>query len=62
MPLTPDQEAALQRGWFALLPPVLQAAVAARGQLRRYARDATVHVIDDEPGGMWGVLSGGLKV
>lgn len=62
MHLTPKQRAALERGWFAKLPPLLQSAMEQEGQYRRYVPGSTIHMIGDEPGGYWGLLSGCVRV
>lgn len=51
-----------RRGWLAAQPPDLRAAVLACGHHRRFKRGEYLHHMGDEPGGIYGVISGGLGV
>jgi CRP-like cAMP-binding protein len=49
-------------GWLAQMPPGFQSAVLQRVHLREYQTDDTIHIMGDEPGGMYGLLEGAIRV
>jgi CRP-like cAMP-binding protein len=48
------------RGWLADAPPALRARLIAAGRVMPVARGARVYDIGSTPGGIYGVISGGI--
>lgn len=56
------EEAFAQRGWLSRQTPAFRSEVLAAARTQRFARDAPIYHIGDEPGGIYGVLSGSVGV
>ena len=48
------------RGWLAELDPALASAVVAAGRVIALRNGETVYRPEDSPGGMYGVVAGGI--
>ncbi|UFX44458.1 Crp/Fnr family transcriptional regulator [Bradyrhizobium sp. 41S5] len=53
---------ALDAGWLRRTPPPFQRAVLERCRLEQFAAGTPVYSVGDEPGGMFGIVSGCLGV
>ena len=51
-----------RRGWLAATPEQVRNAVLARASLRKVGRGEAVYSRGDPPGGLWGLVSGGLAI
>lgn len=49
-------------GWLTLVPEGFRQQVLARSTLREFRRGDAIYRLGDEPGGIWGIVSGGLAV
>ena len=49
-----------RRGWLAGTPPAFQEQILAMGRVIRLARGQRLYAFGDAPGGIYGVLSGGV--
>lgn len=49
-------------GWLADTPERFRAAVLSRCLLKRYARDESLYHAGDPPGGLYGLISGGISI
>lgn len=62
----PDREAACEivrnRGWLRHTPMSFRNAVLERCRLERFAAGTPVYSLGDEPGGMYGVVTGALGI
>jgi len=54
------QEILVSRGWLAEIDPALAAAVVQAGRLMSLRKGELLYTPEDNPGGMFGVLSGGM--
>ncbi|MHB0767555.1 Crp/Fnr family transcriptional regulator [Bradyrhizobium sp. 5.13L] len=52
----------LSQGWLSQTPASFQDEVLARCLLKRFQQGASVYSIGDKPGGMFGLVAGGLGV
>jgi CRP/FNR family cyclic AMP-dependent transcriptional regulator len=52
----------LKAGWLSLTPPAFQRSVLDRCQLQIFATGAAIYASGDPPGGMFGLVSGGLGI
>lgn len=52
----------LREGWLSLTPEPFGREVLGRCHLKRYETGQSVYVVGDPPGGMFGLVSGGLGV
>jgi CRP-like cAMP-binding protein len=59
---SPDLAVFEHRGWLSRQPETFRARFLAAGRLLRLERGASVFVEGDPPGGMYGVISGGIGV
>jgi CRP-like cAMP-binding protein len=50
------------RGWLSLVPPGFREAVLAKSHVRSFARGDAVYRLDDPPGGLFGLASGGITL
>ena len=50
----------LRQGWLSQMPSDFQAKVLERCRPQAFAAGESVFRIDDPPGGMFGIVSGGL--
>ena len=61
-----DREAAsavvLRRGWLRRMPAPFQRAVLDRCRLEQFKAGTPIYRIGDEPGGMFGIVSGSLAI
>jgi CRP/FNR family cyclic AMP-dependent transcriptional regulator len=61
-----DKNAALElasrEGWLGQMLPSFRSAVLLRAHLREFKTDDTIHLAGDEPGGMYGLLAGSIRV
>ncbi|MDR5651167.1 Crp/Fnr family transcriptional regulator [Ruixingdingia sedimenti] len=55
-------QAVLERGWLAGMPSGFQAAVLEQARLVRYEAGEFTHHIGDNPGGIFGIVSGSFGV
>ena len=53
---------ASRRGWLSEAPAPFRAAVLERCNLKEFAPGETIYMTGDEPGGMYGLISGGVTV
>lgn len=53
---------ATDNGWLSFTPPSFQQAVLQRCLLKSYKAGETIYRVGDPPGGMYGLVSGGLGV
>jgi CRP-like cAMP-binding protein len=49
-------------GWLSLTPPSFQSAVLDRCRLQGFAAGQSIYSVGDPPGGMYGLVSGGLAI
>ncbi len=52
----------VNRGWLSQMPASFQREVLARCLLEQFKQGTAIYSIGDEPGGMFGLVSGGLGV
>jgi CRP/FNR family transcriptional regulator, cyclic AMP receptor protein len=55
-------EIAVRKGWLSRTPASFQRAVLDRCLLERFETGAPIYSIGDEPGGMYGIVSGSLAI
>lgn len=53
---------AVANGWLSLTPPSFQNAVLLRCRLQRFKAGESIYSVGDPPGGMFGLVAGGLGV
>ena len=53
---------AARGGWLSDAPASFRDAVLERCSLREFAPGETIYMTGDEPGGMYGLITGGLSV
>lgn len=56
------REIVLKQGWLSQTPPWFQSGVLGRCQLRLFETGESIYSIGDPPGGMFGLISGGLNI
>ena len=56
----PDPDVLRHRGWLSQQPPGFADQLLARGRLRHYAAKDLLHHEGDPPGGIYGLISGGV--
>lgn len=56
------REIASRQGWLSQTPPGFRDAVLDRCTLKAFSAGATIYMTGDPPGGMYGLISGGLSV
>jgi len=56
------REIVLRHGWLSQTPPWFQSGVLDRCQLRHFKTGESIYSIGDPPGGMFGLVAGGLNV
>jgi CRP/FNR family transcriptional regulator, cyclic AMP receptor protein len=57
-----DCEVVLRRGWLSLTPASFQKLVLDRCQSEHFKAGMPVYSVGDEPGGMYGLVAGGLGI
>jgi CRP-like cAMP-binding protein len=62
LPLETARKIAVTHGWLSLTPPPFQNAVLQRCRLQSCKAGQTIYMVGDPPGGMYGLVSGGLGV
>jgi CRP/FNR family transcriptional regulator, cyclic AMP receptor protein len=63
MPELPEAHEIVSRdGWLSRTPPTFQRIVLDRSQLQTFETGAPVYALGDPPGGMYGLVSGGLGI
>jgi hypothetical protein len=55
-------EIAFRKGWLSQTPASFQRAVLDRCLLERFETGTPIYSIGDEPGGMYGIVSGSLAI
>lgn len=56
------RQLASHQGWLAEAPPAFRHAVLDRCSLKEFGAGETIYMAGDEPGGMYGLITGGLLV
>ena len=56
------QDIVLRQGWLSQMPPAFQASVLDRCRSQRFVPGEPVYSIGDPPGGMFGMMSGGVAI
>ncbi len=56
------QELAGRDGWLSQVPREFRTAVLERARLREFMTSDTIHIAGDEPGGMYGLVTGTVRV
>jgi CRP-like cAMP-binding protein len=56
------RKVAMDNGWLSLTPPSFQCAVLDRCHLQGFKAGQTIYMVGDPPGGMFGLVSGGLRI
>jgi CRP/FNR family transcriptional regulator, cyclic AMP receptor protein len=56
------REIVLRQGWLSQTPPWFQSGVLDRCQLRHFKTGESIYSIGDPPGGMFGLVAGGLNL
>lgn len=51
-----------ERGWFSLLPNTLRRAILDRASLKVYQAKQPIYHIGDPPGGIYGLIAGGIGI
>jgi CRP-like cAMP-binding protein len=62
LPTEATRKIAIDNGWLSLTPPSFQAAVLDRCRLQRFKAGESLYMVGDPPGGMFGLVSGGLGI
>jgi CRP/FNR family cyclic AMP-dependent transcriptional regulator len=62
LPLEAARKIAVSQGWLSLTPPPFHNAVLQRCRLQSCKAGQTLYRVGDPPGGMYGLISGGLGV
>jgi len=52
----------LQRGWLSEMPPAFQCSVMERCRLQHYGPKESIYSVGDPPGGMYGLITGGVGI
>ncbi len=52
----------VENGWLSLTPPTFQSAVLDRCRLLSFEMGQSIYMIGDAPGGMYGLVRGGLGI
>lgn len=60
--VTEAHEIVRRAGWLSLTPPPFQRIVLDRCQLQTFTAGAAIYSLGDPPGGMFGLVSGGLGI
>jgi CRP/FNR family transcriptional regulator, cyclic AMP receptor protein len=60
--LSEAREIVLEAGWLSLTPPPFQRSVLERCQLQTFTTGDAIYALGDPPGGMFGLVSGGLGI
>src|SRR5271163_1672879 len=55
-------EVVLGQGWLSQTPPSFQRSVLDRCHLRHFNAGEAIYSVGDPPGGMFGLVAGGLNV
>jgi CRP-like cAMP-binding protein len=56
------QHLAGREGWLSQTPADFRKAVLERARLREFKTNDTIHSVGDEPGGMYGLVTGAVRV
>ncbi len=56
------RELASREGWLSLMPAAFRQAVLERCVLQRFAAGAGIYAVGDAPGGIYGLVSGSVRV
>jgi CRP-like cAMP-binding protein len=56
------KQVVIEKGWLSMTPPSFQRAVLDRCRLQGFKAGESVYRLGDPPGGMFGLVSGGLGV
>jgi CRP/FNR family transcriptional regulator, cyclic AMP receptor protein len=60
--LAEAHEIVLNTGWLSLTPSAFQRSILDRCQLQTFSTGAAIYALGDPPGGMFGLVSGGLGI
>jgi CRP/FNR family transcriptional regulator, cyclic AMP receptor protein len=60
--ITAARDVVSKFGWLSRTPPRFRKTVLDMSQLRTFAADETIHAAGDPAGGIYGLVSGGLRV
>ena len=53
---------AIDHGWLSQTPPSFQRMVLNRCRLQRFESEQSIYMAGDPPGGMYGLVSGGVGI
>jgi len=53
---------ALREGWLSQMPPDFRSAVLERARLQEFTANEAIHIVGDEPGGMYGLVAGTIRI
>lgn len=62
LPIAAARKIAIEDGWLSMTPPSFQGAVLDRCRLQRFEAGQSIFMAGDPPGGMFGLVSGGLAI
>jgi CRP/FNR family transcriptional regulator, cyclic AMP receptor protein len=56
------REIAAQQGWLSHTPPGFRTAILDRASLQSFSSGATIYMVGAPPGGIYGMISGGVRL